>query len=90
MQIDAIYDQGRLEFQRPVTLKHQRLRVRVGIPDQEIIQDVTTDQASDANGERLLSEIRAILGPLSRARTPASCADDKAALSDALAEKYNL
>lgn len=37
MHIEAIYDQGRLEFQRPVTLKHQRLRVRVEIPDQEII-----------------------------------------------------
>ncbi|MCF7979354.1 MAG: hypothetical protein K9L82_15350 [Chromatiaceae bacterium] len=37
MHIDAIYDQGRLEFQRPVTLKHQRLSVRVEIPDQEIL-----------------------------------------------------
>lgn len=37
MHIDAIYDQGRLEFQRPITLKHQRVRVRVEIPDQEII-----------------------------------------------------
>jgi len=38
MHIDAIYDRGRLEFQRPITLKHQRLRVRVEIPDQEIIE----------------------------------------------------
>jgi len=38
MQIDAIYDQGRLEFQRPVTLKHQRIRVRVEIPDQELVE----------------------------------------------------
>jgi len=37
MHIEAIYDQGRLEFQRPVMLKHQRLRVRVEIPDQEIL-----------------------------------------------------
>ncbi|MBK5970198.1 MULTISPECIES: hypothetical protein [Thiorhodovibrio] len=36
MQIDAIYDQGRLEFQRSLTLKHQRFLVRVEIPDQEI------------------------------------------------------
>ncbi|MEA3640966.1 MAG: hypothetical protein VBE63_13615 [Lamprobacter sp.] len=77
MQIDAIYDQGRLEFQRPVTLKHQRLRVRVEIPNQEMIEaqsgptplpttaaDLTTDQASDAGGERLLNQIRAILGPV--------------------------
>lgn len=36
MQIEAIYDQGRLEFQHSITLKHQRFRVRVEIPDQEI------------------------------------------------------
>ena len=36
MQIEAIYDQGRLEFQSAVTLKHQRFRVHVEIPDQEI------------------------------------------------------
>jgi len=38
MHIDAIYDQGRLEFQRAIKLKHQRLLVRVEIPDQEIIE----------------------------------------------------
>lgn len=38
MQIEAIYDQGRLEFQTSVKLKHQRFRVRVEIPDQEIAE----------------------------------------------------
>ena len=101
MLIDAIYDQGRLEFESPVTLKHQRIRVRVEIPDQEIIDvqtpgrstptaDMTIEPVSGADGKRLLSEIRAILGPLSKARAPANAADDKAALSDALAEKYRL
>ncbi len=36
MQIEAIYDHGRLEFQSAVTLKQQRFHVRVEIPDQEI------------------------------------------------------
>lgn len=36
MHIEAIYDQGRLEFQHSITLKRQRFRVRVEIPDQEI------------------------------------------------------
>ncbi|MCC7279929.1 MAG: hypothetical protein IT487_16650 [Chromatiaceae bacterium] len=40
MQIEAIYDQGRLEFQSTVTLKHQRFRVRVEIPDQEIASPI--------------------------------------------------
>jgi len=101
MHIDAIYDQGRLEFQRPITLKHQRVRVRVEIPDQEIIDvptpgrptpaaDMTIEPMIDVDGKRLLGEIRDILGPLSKARAPASAADDKAALSDALSEKYGL
>ncbi|MBK1646818.1 hypothetical protein CKO25_19695 [Thiocapsa imhoffii] len=101
MHIEAIYDQGRLEFQSSITLKHQRFRVRVEIPDQEIIDaptpglptpaaDVTTESASDADGKRLLGEIRDILGPLSKARAPASTADDKEALSDAIAGKYGL
>jgi len=36
IQVEAIYDQGRLEFQTALNLKHQRFRVCVEIPDQEI------------------------------------------------------
>jgi len=36
MQVEAIYDQGRLEFQIALNLRHQRFPVRVEIPDQEI------------------------------------------------------
>lgn len=36
MQIDAIYDHGRLELLIPVRLKPERLRVRVEIPDEAI------------------------------------------------------
>lgn len=39
MRVEAIYDQGRLEFQR-FTLKHQRFRVYVEIPDQEIADPI--------------------------------------------------
>ena len=42
-----------------------------------------------ADGQQRLQEIRHILGPLARRRAPASSADDKAALSAALAEKYD-
>jgi predicted DNA-binding antitoxin AbrB/MazE fold protein len=37
MQIEAIYDQGRLEFVSPVKLKSGRIRVRVEIPEQAIL-----------------------------------------------------
>ncbi len=41
MQVEAIYNQGRLEFQTSLKLKHQRFRVRVDIPDQEIADTPT-------------------------------------------------
>lgn len=34
MQVQALYNQGRLEFQAPLHLKQQRFTVRVEIPDQ--------------------------------------------------------
>lgn len=37
MQVEAIYDQGRLEFAQPLKLKHQRFRLIVDIADDEIV-----------------------------------------------------
>ena len=45
-------------------------------------------RTGDADGKRVLEEIRQILGPLSKTRAPVSSADDKSALSAALTEKY--
>jgi len=36
MQIEAIYDNGKLEFSQPIQLKHSRVRLLVEIPDEEI------------------------------------------------------
>ena len=36
MQVEAIYNQGRLEFVQPIKLKHDRLRLVVMVPDDEI------------------------------------------------------
>lgn len=36
MQLDAIYDQGRLEFLSPVRFAHDRFVVRVDIPESEL------------------------------------------------------
>jgi len=36
MQIEAIYDDGKLELTKPLRLKHQRIKVMVEIPDSEI------------------------------------------------------
>jgi len=39
MQIEAIYDHGKLELIKPLRLKHQRIKVTVEIPDAEIEKD---------------------------------------------------
>lgn len=36
MQVEAIYDQGHLEFAYPLQFKHQRVRLMVEVPDDEI------------------------------------------------------
>ena len=37
MQVEAIYDHGRLEFIRPLQLRHERLNLVVEVPDDEIV-----------------------------------------------------
>lgn len=38
MEVEAIYDNGHLEFVQPVELKSTRLRLVVSIPDVEVVQ----------------------------------------------------
>lgn len=37
MQVEAIYDHGRLEFTRPLQLRHEHLRLTVEVPDEELV-----------------------------------------------------
>ncbi len=40
MNIEAIYDHGKLSFLTPVRLKHETLRVTITVPDDEVeVQD---------------------------------------------------
>ena len=39
MQVEAIYDQGRLEFAVPLRLKHNRVRMLITVEDSEIELD---------------------------------------------------
>jgi hypothetical protein len=39
MQVEAIYEHGRIEFAQPMQLKHDRVRVIVDVPDEEIVSD---------------------------------------------------
>ncbi len=85
MRIEAIYDKGRLEFKTPLRLKRDTLTVIVEVPDEAID---TAEHCRQA-GARTLADIRHILGPFSKARPATSPAKDKAALAEALADKYS-
>jgi hypothetical protein len=37
MQLNAIYDHGRLEFPSPIRFAHDRFAVRVDIPEREVV-----------------------------------------------------
>jgi hypothetical protein len=38
MQVEAIYDQGRIELTQPLQLRHPRVRVLVEVADEEVVE----------------------------------------------------
>jgi len=38
MQVEAIYDHGKIEFIKPLKFKHEKIKVIMDIPDNEIEQ----------------------------------------------------
>lgn len=90
MQVEAIYDQGRIELTQPLQLRHPRVRVLVEVPDEEVIPPVRPEMRASvpADQDDLLTEIKQILGPLYRQRPAASTEEDKEALLACYAEKY--
>ncbi len=42
MQVEAIYNQGRIEFVQPLRLKHDHVRLVVTVPDEEIEPEANT------------------------------------------------
>lgn len=70
MQVEAIYDSGRLTIPS-IRLKHSRIRLQVIIPDDEIVSEPASDHVEqssaqktvDASKPSIVSEIEKILGP---------------------------
>jgi hypothetical protein len=94
MQIEAIYDSGKLEFSEPIKFTRNRFKVIVDLPDEAIVAELSPQNAGasalpDLKGSKMLDQIRQITGPLQRKRPPASVEEDKLAFSEALAEKYS-
>lgn len=43
MQLNAIYDHGRLEFPSPIRFAHERFAVRVDIPEREVVMSASSE-----------------------------------------------
>jgi len=71
MQVEAIYDHGRLEFVHPLQLKHGRVRLLVEVPDEEVIS------VSCNLPKELLEEGRALLAKLEAIRNAPLPPDDE-------------
>lgn len=60
MQVEAIYDHGRLSFVSPVKLRHQRLPVVVEIPESEIDDQPVVEEQLDPEVTALVARLDAI------------------------------
>ena len=64
MRIQATYDDGRLEFDRPVQFARRRFIVRVEVPDQELVLPDASNQTAGTSDTE----------PATKAEMAASCA----------------
>ena len=53
MEVEAIYENGKLEFVQPLRLKHARVRLLVNVPDHEVDEV----QASDLSHLNLPADV---------------------------------
>lgn len=98
MQVHAIYEDGRLTFQKPIRFKAKRIELDVTIPDNYIEEDIQTETkpvcASLAVQQttRPISTTRerldAILGKWRHHGGPSGTVDYKAIWHEHLEEKY--
>ena len=69
MEIEAIYDHGRLELPKDIRLKRQRFRVRLVIPNEELATEqraggqAAATRHAQAQGT-FIEEMHAILAPI--------------------------
>ncbi len=96
MQVQAIYDHGRLVFPQPMRFVSDRFPILIELPDSAILPETNpkmTEQTAALTthaGANLLADIQKILGPLARPRPHTSVQEDKTAYGDALEEKHGL
>ena len=99
MQVEAIYEDGKVRFVMPIRLKKHVIRMRIDIPDEEIEQGPEENQATQKPGtpqqpSSFAAELRAILAPVSAelasARSqPLSKSEIREARADAWEKKHS-
>ena len=62
MQVEAIYEQGRLKFVQPISLRCRVVRVLVEIPESELIQQPQSPPHKVSSTSRTSDRLNAILG----------------------------
>ncbi len=96
MQLEAIYNQGKLEFKQPVHFVHERFSILVTIPEAEIVKPPTeikepikeNTHSPSAAAVARLKKIRTIIGAHDYSRPPATVAQDKESYLEELEDKY--
>lgn len=86
MRIDAIYDHGRLEFALPLLLKHDRVRIVVEVPDDEIVD---TNDSSIMSPE-LRRQARAMLTRFEAIRNAPPAGDEPPELTQKQLERIEV
>ena len=85
MQIEAVYENGKLQFSKPIQLKKKRLKVMVLVPDEEIEDNVTcSKENTSATGKKF----DAILGKYRGSGEYVSPGWDKEMWHNHLEKKY--
>lgn len=96
MQIEAIYDHGRITLPEHIRLRHQRFKVRLDIPDHEVAADESNpaiEQSKpelppvDAAAGSIRARIESILGPY-KTQLKSAKVDTKALWREHLEEKH--
>ena len=83
MQVEAIYNQGRIEFVQPLRLKHDHIRLVVTVPDEEIEPEANTYNLPPevlARAQAMLEKYEAIRNAPLPPRSQTRCASMPAPL----------
>ena len=86
MQLEAIYDRGKLSFVQPVKLRNDHVRLLVNVPDDELMLSPQTENKQSPSATR--DRLNAILGQFRNTGDASGHAEYKAIWHAHLEDKY--